>query len=274
MQLGCHPEPAFFAQRGTWASREKRRAFCDADNERLARIFTKLKTVLLASVLTLASSTATAQMRGSASSFAAHPTGAHFRGSIVTAGTQFSHSHGRNPFFPGAYFLGDTWLPDDSYSVAQPAPPVIVIQPDSSPKEAVAPSPARDPLLIELQGNRYVRYDGSEHSSDLHAANISPDYSGSIGTEPSAPRPAHATTPAPDLPPATLIFLDGRHEEATNYAIVSGVMYLHSDYWTSGAWAKRIQLAELDIPATLKANQERGVKFALPSAPNEVVTRP
>jgi len=88
------------------------------------------------------------------------------------------------------------------------------------------------------------------------------------------PRAVHPAAPPLELPPATLIFRDGRREEATNYAIVGGVMYLRSDYWTSGAWAKQIQLAELDIPATLKANQDRGVKFALPSAPNEVITRP
>jgi len=28
------------------------------------------------------------------------------------------------------------------------------------------------------------------------------------------------------------------------------------------------------VPTTVKLNQERGVKFVLPAAPNEVVTRP
>jgi hypothetical protein len=30
----------------------------------------------------------------------------------------------------------------------------------------------------------------------------------------------------------------------------------------------------LDVPATLKLNQERGAKFSLPSGPNEVMIRP
>jgi len=30
----------------------------------------------------------------------------------------------------------------------------------------------------------------------------------------------------------------------------------------------------LDIPATLKINRERGLKFSLPSGPGEIVVRP
>ena len=45
------------------------------------------------------------------------------------------------------------------------------------------------------------------------------------------------------------------------------------DYWTSGSWTKKIQIVDLDLPATLKLNHERGVKFALPVAPYEVVMR-
>jgi hypothetical protein len=37
MQSCCHPEQAFFAQRGIWASRAKRRVFCDALLACLAR---------------------------------------------------------------------------------------------------------------------------------------------------------------------------------------------------------------------------------------------
>src|SRR5580658_287572 len=37
MQSSCHPEQPFFAQRGIWASRAKRRVLCDAMAARLAR---------------------------------------------------------------------------------------------------------------------------------------------------------------------------------------------------------------------------------------------
>jgi len=51
-------------------------------------------------------------------------------------------------------------------------------------------------------------------------------------------------------------------------------MYVEHDYWSSGAWQQKIEMADLDIAATLKLNHDRGVKFILPTMPNEVVTRP
>ena len=42
----------------------------------------------------------------------------------------------------------------------------------------------------------------------------------------------------------------------------------------SGSWTRKIQIADSDVPATLKLNQERGLKFVLPASPNEVVMRP
>jgi hypothetical protein len=233
------------------------------------------KAVLIAAILALASSTAaSAQIRGSAATFGARPSGSHFRASIVTAGPQFSHQHGRNSF-PAGFFLGDTWLGDYSTSGVQSSPSVVVIEPESSAKETVAPpQPARNPLMIELQGNRYVRYDGSEPSPDSRTASISPERDILNPQSPLDPRKNGTRAAATELAPATLIFRDGREEQVTDYTIVSGIMYVHADYWTSGSWTKQIQLAALDLPATLKANQDRGVKFALPTAPNEVITRP
>ena len=55
---------------------------------------------------------------------------------------------------------------------------------------------------------------------------------------------------------------------------MSGTIYFKADYWSSGSWTRKIQIADLDLPATLRLNQERGLKFVMPSGPNEVVTRP
>jgi hypothetical protein len=51
-------------------------------------------------------------------------------------------------------------------------------------------------------------------------------------------------------------------------------LYTSANYWTSGSWTRKIEIANLDVPATLKLNQERGSKFSLPSGPQEVVIRP
>ena len=126
--------------------------------------------------------------------------------------------------------------------------------------------------MIEWQGDHYVRKT-SDAASD--PAVRPRDYS-----EPAAPLSAvHPRTVSPAVahtepPPALFVFRDGHHEESSDYSIISGVIYARGEYWTNGYWSKQIPLAQLDLPATLKANQERGLTFRLPSAPNEVITRP
>lgn len=93
-----------------------------------------------------------------------------------------------------------------------------------------------------------------------------------------APVPAPASPVAPDsfkeLPPAILVYRDGHTEEVSSYSIIGTTLYTKSDYWTSGAWVRKIQVAELDLSATIKQNRDRGVKFDLPSSPDEVILRP
>jgi hypothetical protein len=62
-----------------------------------------------------------------------------------------------------------------------------------------------------------------------------------------------------ELQPTQLVFRDKRTEEVQNYAIVG------QTFWVLGEQrARKIPLAELDIPATKKANDDRGVGFELP----------
>jgi len=74
------------------------------------------------------------------------------------------------------------------------------------------------------------------------------------------PRQGQAPDP-PDPPgPATvLVFRDQHRQEVQNYAIVGSTL------WVFGAQrTQKIPVAELDIPATAKANDERGVEFRVP----------
>ena len=79
---------------------------------------------------------------------------------------------------------------------------------------------------------------------------------------------------AKEVPPAILVFRDGHTEDVSSYSIIDGAIYTRADYWTEGTWSRKIEIADLDVPATLKQNQQRGVKFELPSGPNEVMIRP
>ena len=66
----------------------------------------------------------------------------------------------------------------------------------------------------------------------------------------------------PNSPPAILIFRDGHREQVREYAIVGGTLYASGDYWQSGHWTKDVHLSTLNLPATLQANHDAGIKFS------------
>lgn len=77
---------------------------------------------------------------------------------------------------------------------------------------------------------------------------------------------AQADSTAPDQPaqpqdPSVLVFRDGHQLEVQNYAIVGGTLY---DF-TPGH-ARKVPLSQLDLPATVKANDDRGVDFVVPAS--------
>jgi hypothetical protein len=161
------------------------------------------------------------------------------------------HRFGRDPFFFGdPYFYSDyydSYGPD--YRAPEPAP-----QPARAPQVKNEPLP--DPVLLELRGNQWVRVTSFG------------------GTSGPVSIPLQASAAPKETPPAVLVYRDGHSENVSSYSIIGPLIYTKADYWTEGAWSRKIQIADLDIPATLKQNQQRGVKFDLPSGPNEVVIRP
>ena len=66
--------------------------------------------------------------------------------------------------------------------------------------------------------------------------------------------------PVASQPSTVLIFKDGHQEEISNYAIVGSTLYDLSD-----GRSKKVQLADLDLSATAKENDQRGVEFQLPA---------
>jgi hypothetical protein len=72
---------------------------------------------------------------------------------------------------------------------------------------------------------------------------------------PQQPAPAPSTPQAE--PPATmLIYRDGRSAEVRNYAIIGQTLWIFSE-----ERALKVPLAQLDLEATQKANEERGIEF-------------
>ncbi len=191
-----------------------------------------------------------AQMRG----FGVQP-GSAPRGELHGAPWR---GHTRHGIYLGDPFRYSDYAPDQPYYDAVP-PQVILLQPQAADPEP--PRPRIQPLMIELQGDRYVRTGGYET-----AGSGVPQVSRSL-------REVSADA-APLRIPTVLVYRDGHREDVSGYAIIHDVIYARGNYYQDGYWTKNIELSSLNIPATLKANQDNGVKFILPSGPNEVVTRP
>jgi hypothetical protein len=68
--------------------------------------------------------------------------------------------------------------------------------------------------------------------------------------------------PEPPPPLIVLVYKDGRRVEVQNYAIVGKNLV-----WFSGPLSNQIPLADLDLPATRKVNEDHGVTFVAPDEP-------
>jgi hypothetical protein len=184
--------------------------------------------------------------------------------------------------FPYPYYCSDF-----GYEPQEAAPPQVVVLPVPAPPVQTSPASPPEPLLIEWRGDHFERMTLSEKTAA--SGQTSPDYSekskrrssaavssaaGLSKTRSSNPRSSAAAAPPHPMPPAILVFRDGRTEEISSYTIMSGSIFSKTDYWASGSWTKKIQVADLDVPATLKLNHEHGLNFVLPANPNEVVMRP
>jgi hypothetical protein len=218
-------------------------------------MFRWLTITLLAA--TVSAPFSTAQMRGGRSVSMSHGGGFH---------------HGTRRFNGGG-FLGSPFFSD--YDAAESgavenAPPLVLIQRAAAAESETKPRLA--PLLIEWQGNRYVRFGGAQGTEE-RGTSQHPDYAESNPPMPArqkVPQNEDAASPR-ELPSAVLVYRDGHREEVSDYAIANGMIYIQGDYWQSGHSTKPVALSALDTLATIQANQERGVKFMLPSASNVVI---
>ena len=75
------------------------------------------------------------------------------------------------------------------------------------------------------------------------------------------PQTREAQTPEAPAPATVLVFRDQHKVEVQNYAIVGQTLWNFTRPRT-----QKIPLAELDLAATAKANDERGVDFRVPAA--------
>lgn len=186
------------------------------------------------------------------------------------------------PYSSLAFPFFDDLDSDDIYSTGYPVssalPPFVSAMRMHRAEDLLSghenSSQSSQPLMIELQNGRYVRVNHAAIGDDAETVDGQLRNTGINRAESLRSAASPANSPSAELPPATLIFRDGHKEEVRDYAIANGTLYARGDFYVDGYWNRNIQLSTLDIPQTLQANAANGVKFLLPSSPNEVITRP
>jgi len=165
----------------------------------------------------------------------------------------FGHGfHHRNPGFVNPLYGGTYYVPY--------AYPMYVMDPtvsDSGPYDATAPDTAASTLQREINS---LKTTIDDYRDELRSTKreSKPQYQEPEHQEPAAaPAPQE---PVADQPKTVLVFKDGHQSTVMNYAIVGSTLYDLSDGRT-----KKVAIAELDLSATVKQNDERGVEFRLPA---------
>ena len=134
----------------------------------------------------------------------------------------------------GGYYYPWWWYDDPSY--------------DDSYSQNVAEAAEMNRESLEEQ--RMLRQEQADGDQDIYAR--------------AAPAPRSATgdeKPGTSfLPDTVLVFRDQHKEEIQNYAIVGQTLWNFAPQHT-----EKIALADLDLAATTKTNEDRGVTFRIPS---------
>jgi hypothetical protein len=108
------------------------------------------------------------------------------------------------------------------------------------------------PTIFDRRGSGATPPTVPAYPSRPRANNLQADPPTDASAEPDA-------APATDQPQTVLIFKDGHQVEVANYAIVGNTLYD-----LSGGHRQKIALADLDLTATAKQNDDRGIDFRLP----------
>jgi hypothetical protein len=114
---------------------------------------------------------------------------------------------------------------------------------------AAAAEMNRQSLAQQAEEQQMMRQEQADGDQDIYARPVVPM------------RPVqHEAEGAPILPDTMLVFRDQHKQEVHNYAIVGQTLWNFSSQRT-----EKIPLSDLDLPATTKANEDRGVTFRVPA---------
>jgi hypothetical protein len=100
----------------------------------------------------------------------------------------------------------------------------------------------------------------TKHAADRESASKAEASANPTSAEPA---PAEPEEPVAAQPATVLVFKDGHQSDVLNYAIVGDTLFD-----LAAGRTRKILLADLDLPATSKANDDRGVDFQIPASVN------
>jgi len=164
-----------------------------------------------------------------------------------------------NGYFFYPFYDSDYDYYDSDYEPVEPPDKAVHAQPE---QESVPIAHPAESLILENRNGQWVRIPTGTQWP------ISPP------AEVSGPGPKDVASRSPiKLPSTVLVFRDGHQEEVERYVIQRTDLYTSADYWNSGTWTRRIPIAELDVPASVKLNAARGGNFSLPTRSYEVIVR-
>lgn len=157
------------------------------------------------------------------------------------------------PVFVPAYGLPSDYVDPQSEAAAgeEYAPDANAAGSDSDALREAYFRGAHDALARQQQADS--RY-GDHYLDSRETTTSKPSVS-----EPSSGDAAAKPEPPDQTPPTVFIFKDGHKLQTQNYAIVGQTLYD-----LSNNQVHKIQLAELDLDATKKANDEQGIVLRLP----------
>jgi hypothetical protein len=166
-------------------------------------------------------------------------------------GRQFHRNHNphQHNFFPQNNF-GSVYAVPVPYYV-----PLDVVEPVDDTMEQVTAPPAQylgGPTVFDRRGP------GTPPAAPVEPAPHE-ESAKEVTAKDVEATPAIEAAPAKDQPETLLVFKDGHHVEVQNYAIVGDMLY----DMTPGH-SHKVLLADLDLDATIKQNDDRGIDFRLP----------
>lgn len=139
------------------------------------------------------------------------------------------------------------------YPVYVPYAVPVAVEPAASDMEAQPEESSSEPPAYTVFENRPTSAVPPPAPVPIDQSRVY--HPGTVAAQPAA----ESDTSTAQRPPVVLIYKDGHQRELENFAIVGQYVYD-----ISGFTSQKIALADLNLTATVKANEDRGIEFTLP----------